>query len=91
MPTTRPTSLWPDTETSSSGSGEIVTQNGVIETSTGDLLRAGFCDFQNDGSFDSATQSYRTDVPVPALARGHVGETQMHRWNGSAWVEVAQP
>ena len=66
-------------------------QKGVIETSTGDLLKAGFCDFTADGSFDSNTQTQRTDVPFPAKVRGDSDETQMHRWNGSAWVLVAQP
>jgi len=68
-----------------------MTQNAVIETSSGDLLRAGFADFENDGSFDSGTESYRTDCPHPGLIKGQSGESNMHRWNGSAWVEVAQP
>lgn len=65
--------------------------NGVYETSSGDLLRAGFSDFENDGAFDAGTESYRTDVPSPALARREGAAGNMHRWNGSAWVEVAQP
>ena len=65
--------------------------NGVHETATGDLLRAGFCDFLNDGSFDAATETYRTDVPEPAKVRYHTGLATMHRWNGSAWVEITQP
>ncbi len=68
-----------------------MTHNGVIETSTRDLLRDGFCDFENDGSFDSATESYRTDVPYPSKVRGEEDETKMHRWNGSSWIEVDQP
>lgn len=61
-------------------------QNGVIETATGDLLRAGFCDFQNDGSFDSSKESYRTDVPFPAQPRSGV---EWHRWDGNAWIMVS--
>jgi len=66
-------------------------QKAVIETSSGDLLRAGFTDFSGDGSFDSGSEEYRVDCPHPAKRRGQPGESNMHRWNGSAWVEVAQP
>lgn len=66
--------------------------NGVIENATGDLLRAGDCDFNNDGSFDPATETIRTDVPVPARARGDdVPDNKMHRHTGSEWIEVDQP
>ena len=67
------------------------THNGVIETATGDLLRAGYCDFTTDGSFDSGTETERTDVPHPSKVRGQEDYANMHRWNGTAWVEVAQP
>ena len=67
------------------------THYGVIETSSGDLLRAGYCDFENDGSFDSGSETIRSDAPEPAKVRGDSDESQMHRWNGSAWVLVAQP
>jgi hypothetical protein len=62
--------------------------NGVIKTSTGDLLRAGFCDFSLDSTFDAGTETYRTDVPEPAkiLNNGF----QHHCWNGSVWV-LADP
>lgn len=69
----------------------MATYNGVIETASGDLLRSGFCDFENDGSFNGATESYRTDVPFPAKIKGAPEETQMHQWNGSSWDLVAQP
>ena len=64
---------------------------GVIETSSGDLLRCGHCVFDDDGSFDGGTETERTDAPFPGKTRGDAGETQMSRWNGSAWVEVDQP
>jgi hypothetical protein len=67
-----------------------MTENGVIQKSTGNLIRAGFCDFENDGSFDASTEAQRTDVPFPGKVRGEKDETQMHRWNGSAWVLVSQ-
>ena len=67
-------------------------QCGVIETTSGDLLRAGFCDFTTDGSFCQAgTETERTDAPHPAKVKGDPDETMMHRWNGSTWIEVAQP
>lgn len=65
--------------------------NGVYETATGDLLRAGFTDFVNDGSFDSGTETNRSDLPFPGKAKGSIHHDKMHRWNGSAWIEVDQP
>ena len=67
------------------------TTNGVIQTSSGDLLRAGFCNFSTDGSFNSGTESYMTTVPDPAYVKGQVGVTNMHRWSGNVWSEVTQP
>ena len=63
---------------------------GVINTVSGDLLRCGFCDFENDGSFDSGTETQRTDVPFPAYTESDpkVATGEFHRWNGSAWVLV---
>lgn len=63
-----------------------MTQNGVIEMATGDLLRAGFCDFSSDGAFNPSREEYRTDVPFPAVARG---SGTWHRWDGNAWVVVS--
>ena len=62
--------------------------NRVIDTATGVLKRAGFCDFLNDGSFDATTETYFTDVPGPAMVKGSSFNTNMHKWDGSAWVEV---
>ncbi len=67
------------------------TTNGVIETSSGDLLRAGRSDFENDGSFDAGTETYKTDVPVPPTIRKAGASGNFDRWNGSVWVEIAQP
>lgn len=64
--------------------------NGVIVTATGDLKRAGYCDFSSDGSFDSATQTYMTGIVRPAYTLGDPNSSgQWHRWNGSAWVLVS--
>jgi len=71
----------------------MATQNGVIDTSSGDLKRAAAkpYDFENDGGFDGDTETIRTDVPMPANRSGDCCETQMHRWNGSSWVLVDNP
>lgn len=67
-------------------------QDGVIETSSGNLLRYGKgVDFLNDGSFDSGTESIRNDVPALALRVFQSEASQNHNWNGSAWVLVSQP
>lgn len=64
----------------------MATQNGIYETATGDLLSA------STGPMTAgAGETLRSDAPDPAKVRGDTDETNMHRWNGSAWVEVAQP
>lgn len=66
------------------------THNGVIDTATGDLKRAGYCDFSGDGSFDSATETYKTGIVRPAYVVSEPDDSgQWHRWNGSAWVLVS--
>ena len=65
------------------------TQNGVIDKTTGDLKRCGFCDFENDGSLDVGTEEYRTDVPFPAYVVNNESEpTKKHNWNGSGWTVI---
>lgn len=64
--------------------------NGVIETSTGDLLRAGYCDFANDGGFDAATETLKTGVPHPsATKKSPRADGTWDRWNGTAWVSAS--
>ena len=63
---------------------------GVIDKSTGALLRAGFCDFENDGSYDSLNEEAREDVPFPSKVQGDDDNSTHHRWDGTKWVEVAQ-
>ncbi len=65
-----------------------MTMNGVIETVTGDLLRAGYCTFTTDGSFDESTETERTDVPFPCKVKDDEFEIYYHRWTGTEWVEV---
>lgn len=65
----------------------MATTNGVIETSSGDLLRAGKVDWTLDGSFDGTIETVRTDVPTPPKVRGNRNFPQYRRWNGAAWVQ----
>lgn len=62
----------------------MATHNGIIETSTGDLLRAGFVNFTA-----GAGETLRTDVPIPAKVRDNEDFDKFHRWNGSTWEEVS--
>lgn len=46
-------------------------QNGVINTSTGNVLRYGNeVNFENDGPFDSDTETYKTDFHAPRNTKG---------------------
>ncbi len=62
------------------------THYGVIETATGNLLRCGFSDFT---STLVAGESQRADCPFPGLTKRTFGLSQIHRWNGTAWVLAA--
>ncbi len=66
----------------------MMAYNGVIETATGNLLRAGFCDFETDGAFDGLNEDQRTDIPFPGQTVSGNHFDQKHRWNGSAWVLI---
>lgn len=58
--------------------------DGVIETSSGDLLRAGGT--YPDSDFDATLETIRNDVPEPYYRRGQRRqEAVFHRWNGSSW------
>ena len=60
---------------------------GIIETTSGDLLRAGYSTFTpGTGESDAPTP-----LPVPPLIRRPGEPGNHHRWNGSAYIEVAQP
>ena len=61
--------------------------DGVIETITGDLLRAGYS--YPDEEFDSVRETIRYDVPEPFYIRGF-RNANFHRWNGSSWDLVPQ-
>lgn len=57
---------------------------GVIEIITGYLLRAGFCDFTTDGSFDTETEQQHAGVPEPFLLKAD-GAEFITRWDGTGW------
>ena len=57
--------------------------NGKIETTTGDLLEAGFSTF-----IAGAGETLRSDVPHPPKRRLDPNNTEMHRWNGTSWILV---
>lgn len=63
--------------------------NGIVNKDNGDLLRAGFADFENDGRFNQLTEEYRTDVPEPWYIKRSQND-EFHRWNGSSWELVPQ-
>jgi len=73
-----------------------VTYKVVIETSTGHALRAGFCDFETDGSFDSEKETI-IDAPFPIrvkprrrLADGEAEEEFIFdMYDGDAWVTAS--
>lgn len=61
--------------------------NGVTTKANGNLVRAGYCDFD----YDSATEEYHTDVPEPAKVYGDRFFSDFHRWVDDQWVEISQP
>ena len=65
----------------------MATLNGIIETATGDLLRWGYSTF-TPGTGESAAP---TPLPANPKRKFQSGETQMHQWNGAAYILVAQP
>ena len=67
----------------------MATYYSVIETSTGDLLKVGYCNFTSDGWFNAGIHTQRTDSPFPGKVRGDLSNAQMHRWNGASWALVA--
>jgi len=69
----------------------MATYKGVIEKATGDLLRVGYVDFENESSFNPSIEEVRTDVPYPGQVIYSLDFTEFHRWNGSSWVLITQP
>ncbi len=67
---------------------EIFVSPGVIETATGDLLRTGFCDFENDGTFDPETETIREDIPEGAIIKDHYSGLDYHQWDGENFVSI---
>jgi hypothetical protein len=62
---------------------------GVIEISTGDLLRCGYCDFEHDGQLKPDTESVRYDTPNPGKIKGSPFYIKnFHRWTGTEWILI---
>jgi len=62
---------------------------GIIETSSGNLIRCGFTDFENDGSFDSGTETFKTDVPFPGKLKKQFDDgenSDYHNFDGNDWI-----
>lgn len=71
-------------------------RQGVIEKATGDLLRFGSTDFENDGSFDPDNEDIRFDIPSNAKIRRIVFDTDISgnpehsRWTSElGWHKVS--
>ncbi len=58
----------------------------VIETATGDVLRMGYADFENDGTFDAGAETQVDADPPVAFP----GKDEVLRWNGTALVVVSR-
>lgn len=61
--------------------------NGLIEISTGDLVKKGYCDFTIDPNFDNTIHEQRTDVPENAKVNID-GTLPYSRYLNSAWSIV---
>ncbi len=58
----------------------------VIETATGDVLRMGYADFENDGTFDAGAETQVDADPPVAFP----DKDEVLRWNGTALVVVTR-
>lgn len=61
---------------------------GVVEILSGLLIRAGYCDFTTDGSFDSETEAQHADVPKPFWLVDDDLEPDsalITHWTGTEW------
>ena len=55
--------------------------NIVINKITGDTSRAGFCDFENQGNFDSANTIMITPGMYPIKVKHQEFESSFHRYD----------
>ena len=73
----------------------IIELRGVVEKSSGDLIRYGYTDFANDGQFDAATEEIvmSANLPVDPVRRGQKMTTEYHRRTATpgVWELVPQP
>ncbi len=66
----------------------MATYRAVIDTATGNLLRAGYTDFENDGSFDPATETVVVTDPIPDIQLDAEGGTTVTHFDGFAFSVV---
>ncbi len=60
----------------------------VIDTVTGNLLRAGYTDFENDGSFDPATETVLVVDPIPDIQLDTTGGVTVTHFDGFTFSVV---
>ena len=73
---------------------DIDIKNGVVQTSTGYLLRCGYCDFTVDGSFDPMNETQYADCPVETfLLNDPFDPTSptITSWVDGAWSTLDRP
>jgi hypothetical protein len=61
---------------------------GVIEKSTGDLIKYGDVDFSQESVFDSELHEIRSDVPQPGKVKGNLFCDKFHRLVDGEWIEI---
>lgn len=66
--------------------------NGVVNIATGLLLKAGYCDFTTDPSFNPEIEAQHGDVPSPFYVFKDMSfydpSINITHWNGNGWDEV---
>lgn len=60
----------------------------VIDTATGNLLRAGYADFENDGSFDPTTETVIVTDPILDIQLDAEGGATVTHFDGFAFSVV---
>ncbi len=60
----------------------------VIDTVTGNLLRAGYADFENDGSFDPATETVMVTDPIVDIQLDAEGGPTVTHFDGVSFSVV---
>ena len=69
------------------------TRNGVVQKSDMKLIKAGFCDFTQDGSFDPETQEQHGDLfdDYHLLSNPFMpDDPYVTIWNETTWENIAR-